>query len=262
MSNDSKPPASAPSDPPPSFQETMAADPPIFKTQFACITFNKLDRLRFINFPDPEVVALKETIKACWKPGVVQTRPYGESTEMWLRGTPWMYNSNGNDDARRLLLAIMEGLFNVGWVLQGSMDVIQKSESKDSLIFRKQDPVPPPCDWLCVSFDNSDKLKIVGGPPQDLTSAVLQLFKGEIRRREVTPERLKIHLAGLPWSPSGTDTVKTRIMLLRLIETLERYGFTIYATVGSKGDDEDGSTDVLVCQRQKDWVPGAPVWHR
>jgi hypothetical protein len=91
---------------------------------------------------------------------------------------------------------------------------------------------------------------------------VLQLFKGEIRRREVTPERLKIHLAGLPWSPSGTDTVKTRITLLRLIETLERYGFTIYATVGSKGDDEEGSTDVLVCQRQKDWVPGAPIWHR
>jgi hypothetical protein len=108
----------------------MAADPPIFKTQFACITFNMLDRLRFINFPDPEVVALKETIKATWKPGVVQTRPYGESTEMWLRGTPWMYNSNGNDDARRLLLVILEGLFNMGWVLQGSMDVIQKSESK------------------------------------------------------------------------------------------------------------------------------------
>lgn len=41
-----------------------------------------------------------------------------------------MYNSNGNDDARRLLLVILEGLFDMGWVLQGSMDVVQKSESK------------------------------------------------------------------------------------------------------------------------------------
>jgi hypothetical protein len=130
MSSDPKAPTEAPSDPPPSFQETMAADPPIFKTQFACITFNMNNRLRFINFPGLEVVTLKETIKACWEPGVAQTRPYGESTEMFLRGTPWMYNSNGTDDARLLLLVILEGLFDMGWVLQGSMDVIKKSESK------------------------------------------------------------------------------------------------------------------------------------
>jgi hypothetical protein len=130
MSSDPKAPTEAPSDPPPSFQETMAADPPIFKTQFACITFNLNIRLRFINFPGLEVVTLKETIKACWEPGVAQTRPYGESTEMFLRGTPWMYNSNGTDDARLLLLVILEGLFDMGWVLQGSMDVIKKSESK------------------------------------------------------------------------------------------------------------------------------------
>jgi hypothetical protein len=41
-----------------------------------------------------------------------------------------MYNSNGTDDARLLLLVILEGLFDMGWVLQGSMDVIKKSESK------------------------------------------------------------------------------------------------------------------------------------
>lgn len=130
MSSDSKAPAEAPYDPPPSFQETMAADPPIFKTQFACITFNMHNRLRFINFHESEVVRLKEAIKASWKPGVVQTRPYGEATEMWLRGSPWIYNSDGVDDARLLLLVILEGLFDMGWVLQGSMDVVKKSESK------------------------------------------------------------------------------------------------------------------------------------
>ncbi|KAF5673860.1 hypothetical protein FHETE_3247 [Fusarium heterosporum] len=131
--SDEKGPAS---DAPPSFQETIAADPPVFKTQFACITFNMLDRIRFINFPDAEVMTLKEAIKACWEPGVVQTRPYGESTEMWLRGTPWIHRSHGNDDARRLILAILEELFNMGWVMQGSMDITQKSDSKGiSIVF-------------------------------------------------------------------------------------------------------------------------------
>ncbi|KAJ4269775.1 hypothetical protein NW762_001443 [Fusarium torreyae] len=263
--SDSKAIESAPaeaSDLPPSFQETMAADPPVFKTQFACVTFNMSDRIRLINFPQEDVSAVKEVIQVRWQPGLVQARPYGQSTEIWVRGNPWSYKSDGNDDARRLMLAMLERLFDMGWVMQGAMDITRKSESKDSLIFRKQDPIPPPCDWICVSFDSSDKLKIVDSPPKDLTDAILQTFGGDVRRREVAPNRLKIHLAGLPWRPSGTDTIKTRIILLRLIETLERCGFTIYATIGSKGEDEEGAADILICQRQKDWVPGAPIWHR
>ncbi|KAF4970076.1 hypothetical protein FSARC_2822 [Fusarium sarcochroum] len=253
------PPAS---DPPPSFQETMAADPPVFKTQFACITFNMLDRIRLIKFSETEVLAVKEVIKARWQPGLVQTRPYGESKEIQVRGSPWSYKSDGNDDARRLILAILERLFDMGWVMQGAMDITRKSESKDSLIFRKQDPIPPPCDWICISFDSSDKLKIVDSPPKDLTEAILKTFGNAVGRREIAPNRVKIHIPGMPWKPSGTDTIKTRIILLRLIETLEMCGFTIYATIGSKGEDEEGAADILICQRQKDWVPGAPIWHR
>ncbi|KAG8358070.1 hypothetical protein FVEN_g4015 [Fusarium venenatum] len=263
MSNSKAPELSPPSsDLPPSFEESISADPPIFKTQFACITINKHDRIRLMNFTQVEVQAVKQVVKTRWKPGLAQTRPYGESTEIWVRGRPWAYDSNGNDDARRLILWILETLFDLGWVVQCSLDITRKSESKDSLIFRKQDPVPPPCDWICVSFDNSDKLKIVDSPPKDLTDAILKTFGRDVRRREITPERFKIHIGIQPWEPSGTDTVTTRLLLLKLVETLERCGFTVYATIGSKGENEEGAADLLVCQRAKDWVPGAPIWHR
>lgn len=261
---------------PPSFQETMASSPPIFKTQFACMTFNMLDRIRLVNFTEAEVSGIKEVVAQRWSPGLSHVQPYGESMEFRLRGRPWLHRSGGNDDSRRLMLRILEKLFDMGWVLQGAMEITLKSESKgefskshmnlanilDSLIFRKQDPIPPPCDWICVSFDNSDKLKIVDSPPKDLTDAILQTFGHDVRRKEITPDRVKMHLANMPWNPSGTDTVKTRIILLKLIETLESCGFTIYATIGSKGEDEEGAQDLLVCQRVKGWIPGAPIWHR
>ncbi|KAF5576684.1 hypothetical protein FPCIR_12474 [Fusarium pseudocircinatum] len=230
---------------PPSFQETMASSPPIFQTQFACMTFNMFDRIRLINFTEAEVSAIKEVVAARWSAGLSHVQPSG-----------------GNDDSRRLMLRILERLFDMGWVLQGAMEITLKSESKDSLIFRKQDPIPPPCDWICISFDNSDKLKIIDSPPKDLTDAILQIFGRDVRRKEITSDRFKVHLANMPWNPSGTDTVQTRIILLKLIETLERCGFTIYATIGSKGEDEEGAQDLLVCQRVKGWIPGAPIWHR
>ncbi|KAG9504892.1 hypothetical protein J7337_004871 [Fusarium musae] len=247
---------------PPSFQETMASPPPMFQTQFACMTFNMFDRIRLINFTEAEVSAIKEVVAARWPAGISHVQPYGESMEFRLRGRPWLHRSGGNDDSRRLMLRILEKLFDMGWVLQGAMEITLKSESKDSLIFRKQDPIPPPCDWICISFDNSDKLKIIDSPPKDLTDAILQIFGRDVRRKEITPDRFKAHLANMPWNPSGTDTVQTRIILLKLIETLERCGFTIYATIGSKGEDEEGAQDLLVCQRVKGWIPGAPIWHR
>ncbi|KAF5962432.1 hypothetical protein FBULB1_14178 [Fusarium bulbicola] len=221
---------------PPSFRETMASSPPIFQTQFACMTFNMFDRIRLINFTEAEVSAIKEVVADRWSPGLSHVQPYGESMEFRLRGRPWLHSCDGNDDSRRLVLRILDKLFDMGWVLQGAMEITLKSESKD--------PIPPPCDWIY------------------LTDAILQTFGRDVRRKEITSDRVKIHLANTPWNPSGTDTVQTRIVLLKLIETLERCGFTIYATIGSKGEDEEGAQDLLVCQRVKGWIPGAPIWHR
>lgn len=118
------------SDLPPSFQETMASSPPMFQTQFACMTFNMFDRIRFINFTEAEVSAIKEVVAARWPAGISHVQPYGESMEFRLRGRPWLHRSGGNDDSRRLMLRILERLFDMGWVLQGAMEITLKSESK------------------------------------------------------------------------------------------------------------------------------------
>lgn len=132
----------------------------------------------------------------------------------------------------------------------------------DSLVFRKQEPAPSPCDWIAVSFDSNDKLKIIGSPPPELVTRLLQAFSVEIQRHEATADRVKIKFWGHPWTPSGQDTVTTSLKLLSLLEVLEICGFTLYGTVGARHEDDTASADIMVCQRQKDWIPGAPILHR
>ncbi|KAL2691301.1 hypothetical protein Neosp_001682 [[Neocosmospora] mangrovei] len=254
---------SAPNEaPPPSFQESVENDAAAFKTQFACIEIRPSDRIRLINFEETDISAVHQVVRTTWSRGIDRVRPFGESREMKLHGTPWSYKSNGDDDARRLLLRIIECLHDIGWILQSAFDITKNSSSRDSLVFRKQEPAPSPCDWIAVSFDSNDKLKIIGSPPPELVTRLLQAFSVEIQRHEATADRVKIKFWGHPWTPSGQDTVATSLKLLSLLKVLEICGFTLYGTVGARHEDDTASADIMVCQRQKDWIPGAPILHR
>lgn len=253
--------ATTSNEPPPSFQDAINTKQPDFKTKFACMTLNRRDRIRLLNFPQPEALAVQEVIKSVWRLGIQLVRPYGQSCEIKVNGNPWQHDSAGNDDSRRLVLRMFERLFDMGWVHQAAIDITGKVTSKDSLIFRKQDPPPPSCEWIAISFDRSDKLKIVGAVSNDLKDEIVKTFGLRIQRKESTGDRLKIKFRGTPWMPNGEETVETSLMLLTLLEILEHCGFTVYASI-DMASDEERETDVLICQRQKGWTPGAPIWHR
>ncbi|KAH6669708.1 hypothetical protein F5X68DRAFT_265170 [Plectosphaerella plurivora] len=273
-------PAETPAGAPPSFQESQAAaglassssipspsiapgsGSPAFKTEFACISLNKSDRIRLIDFPPPDFTAVQDVVKKTWHEGIARSDGYGSSREIKLNGYPWRADIDGQDASRVLILRILECLFNRGWVMQASIDMIRKESDKDTLVLRWQNPPPPPCDWLCVSFDSSDKLKIVGNPPKALSQALIAMYGSSIQRHEVTPQRLKIKFNGMPWRPNGTDTVTTRKMLLQLIKKLEEFGYTIYSAMDISDSTDKGETDVLIVQREKTWTPGTPIFHR
>src|SRR6478609_6076173 len=108
-----------------------------------------------------------------------------------------------------------------------------------------------------MSFDGLDKIKIIN-PPQDLTNALLQTLGDGVRDKS-TPERFKVHIHGRPWKPSNSKSVETSSLLLRLIQTLESRGFTIYAVIWNR---KGGIPDMLVCQRKVGWGPGDQIVHR
>ena len=52
--------------------------------------------------------------------------------------------------------------------------------------------------------------------------------------------------------------MKLRLLILRILELLEMYGWSLYASVAQASNDSDSWYLV----KQADWIPGNPVFHR
>jgi hypothetical protein len=103
-------------------------------------------------------------------------------------------------------------------------------------------------------------MTVLDAPSSDLAAAIVGCFGPAVSKHTLGRDSLYIKFHGYPWNASGTETVDTRIMLLQLMEVLEKFGFSLYASIDHQ--ESQYGADVLYLHRQKDWLPGAPVWHR
>lgn len=134
------------------------------------------------------------------------------------------------------------------------------TDVSDALIFRRANHIPPPCEWLNVSFHGGDKLKILNFPPTDLVNDIMATFMIDIQRYEVIPDRAKIKFKGYPWRPLESDGAETQLKLLALLEILERHGFMLYARTSARYTDETSESNVLVFRRRRDWAVGKSLY--
>ena len=88
-----------------------------------------------------------------------------------------------------------------------STDISQKAQDKDLLIYR-EGPLPPPCQFLAISFNDSDRLRIIsgsngssasGGPPYDVINAIKNVWSGNVQKEQwkVQGVAWEFKLAGL-----------------------------------------------------------------
>lgn len=252
-----------------------------FHTTFACVSLHMTDRIRLIRFPEGDVPRIQGIIRSSWQRGIQDLRVYDQSNEIKLNGNPWSaYGSTRKSEARRLVIGLLQGLFDMGWVLKAAVDVSKKEFDKgnvvtrhrkrktdkvpDSLLFRYQQPAPLPCMWLCISFDKGDMIHVINAPTE-LNRSFVQALGPKVQRHEDQGSVFEIKFSGYPWRASGTETVQTRVILLILLETLEKHGFSLYGSVdqdnGPGGDSHSTEADTWFCNRQADWMPGAPLYH-
>lgn len=71
--------------------------------------------------------------------------------------------------ARRLVAHILHALSNIGWHLAFATDMSKKGWDKDTLFFK---PGPPQQRYFFpVSFNESDKIRLIDSPTQQVTTA-------------------------------------------------------------------------------------------
>jgi hypothetical protein len=102
-----------------------------FRTRFACISLHMTDRIRLLRFPSTDIPPIRTIIAQSWPRGIQDLRNYDQSSEMKLHGNPWSTSAREQKtEARGLVMGLLAGLFEMGWVLKASVDVSKKEYDK------------------------------------------------------------------------------------------------------------------------------------
>lgn len=243
-----------------------------FKTTFASVSLHMSDRIRFVQFPKEDLAVIRNTIQTHWYKGIQAERPYGPSYEFKLRGIPWSGSGTGSDAVPAIILMreVFASLYAMGWIMTSSTDISRKKFDKDTLIFRKQ-PVPPPAaNWIAISFKTGDKLRFLGAPQELLGAFSSLLTSAKLLQSQAIKDTKRnqydFKLYGYPWAATGEETMRTRVLILKLVELLEAHGWSLYASIdqnsGPTGDSNYSEVDCWYCVKAADWRPGSAIIHR
>lgn len=238
------------------------------RSSFASISLHRSDRIRLLQFPQGDITGLRNVIRNNWHRGIQAEQKYAMSHEFKLLGNPWYGQGADAIPARILMRSVFAYLYSVGWILHGSTDVSKKQLDKDTLFFRKQQAPPPPAEWISISFNQRDRLRLIGADPTLIAAfksilVSLRLLQSESwKDKSQNAYEFKIH--GYPWMASGEETMSTRFLLLKMLETLEEHGWSLYASIDQNQSTSENTseTDTWFCVKQKGWVPGNIVFHR
>jgi len=251
----------------PKYTEPLAPSYTPFRTSFASLSLHMGDRIRMMRFPPEDVSAIRGVIQRYWGKGIQDERVYGPSYEFKLYGNPWAGQTSDAIPSRIVMREIFAYLFSQGWILHLNTDVSKSRFDKDTLIFRKQQTPPPPSEWIAISFNQADRLRLIGAPPS-LLADVRMALKGmgllqaeDWKDRSLEAWEYKIN--GYPWHASGEETMTTRMWMLRLLEVLESRGWSVYASIDQSTASKNRSeTDSWYVVRDRSWAEGSAVFHR
>ncbi|TVY34725.1 hypothetical protein LSUB1_G005023 [Lachnellula subtilissima] len=238
-----------------------------FRTTFACLSLHQSDRIRMMQFRPEDVSAIRSVIQRHWTKGLQSERVYSASYEFKLSGYPWYGQGSDAITSRVVVREIFAYLFSQGWILHLSTDVSRSKYDKDSLIFRKQQTPPPPSEFIAITFNQGDRMRLIGAPNALLADVRMLLKEMNLLQAEDWKDgklqAWEYKMYGWPWHATGEETMTTRLLLLKLLETLESRGWSVYASIDqSTGTEDRSETDSWYVVKERGWVEGSAVFHR
>ncbi|SPQ22895.1 301e68c2-3acf-4a22-ac30-d27479af670b [Thermothielavioides terrestris] len=228
--------------------------------------------IRLLNFPQDLAAALEAVILASWPPGLESQGPFGQSYEYKVKGSPFgHFRSQQHVGSVRLLRDVLAFLYSRRWELVAPVLCSRRYTAKDSLIFRQVAAVGaalPPVEWLSLAPAGTDKLRVVYDAPgvrlcgtesdQDHLGVLILSLKKVLQESDYfdkgdwSHDSFVFDLKGRPWQSRGEASVKMRVMLMRLLETMETHGWRLYtAFVHRTGTDELRMLDTWYFVRER-----------
>lgn len=233
--------------------------------QLLCLSLHETDKIRVMNLAANSIPALRACIEASWPYGIQSAGLYGISYQFKLRGRPWEGDGEQANHSRRLMAGIFGFLLRAGWILKLSTDISKWTWDKDTFYFKQDAPPDPQVQVCAISFNETDKVRVIGGPQEVanvVRSCVHNFWYRGLQRECLYYGQPEFKLLGNPWTAEGKETMQTRMFVGQLIEALDRGRWEVYASIdisrgkgGKKSHIDDLDSWILRSKSPSPQVP-------
>ncbi|XP_057289755.1 uncharacterized protein LOC130612452 isoform X2 [Hydractinia symbiolongicarpus] len=129
--------------------------------------------------------------------------------------------------ARHMLKRIVQSLTVHQWLLYGNSNV---KSAADTLFFREDTTMKDEFEFLTISLNRNDRLRFI--LVQDHIVATLETVRqtwnhGVEEVKDDRPHCYELVLKGNPWWTSGVKAVEARLVILKIMEKLSQFGYSV-----------------------------------
>ncbi|XP_068691739.1 uncharacterized protein [Montipora foliosa] len=212
---------------------------------FLVVGLSSIDSLMILNSPAQLHQTFKDVIRKAWPPGIQNWSCNNGVLLITLNGTPWIPHSDETVSSRVILHTLINNLYLKQWDFYGNSNL---KGTANTLFFVYDHSITPELTTVAhftISLNKRDTLRLIG-IPSSLVSVIRETIRTSWQRGIQAESRYfgswEFKLYGNPWWASSTEAVDSRYLIVKLIECLQHYGWTVIASIDSSRKPSDKSS--------------------
>ncbi|EER13606.1 hypothetical protein Pmar_PMAR001284 [Perkinsus marinus ATCC 50983] len=190
---------------------------------------------------EPLVAAIRSGLETAWVVDEVKESPDG--VDLSLETLPWICFGSDGVQARQAVLGALVSLEKrVGYRLATSVRVADSRGLKPKLVFQKMPQEADRAEYVGLSFNQMDRVRLFGPPHQGLDQFLVSAISGAIAagwprgcsRQQECGEAEEWVLKGFPFDAFFKSRVDTRLLLSNILQVMWQQNFEIAGVVEGK----------------------------
>jgi hypothetical protein len=211
-------------------------------THTICMSLNSSDIIR-VFAPEEVIDLVRNTIIQTWSYGIQREKIISNGWEFKLNGNPWVGRMMINDEtyiSAFMINALLQALYNHGWVFIGSIKSGQCQFDLNSLYFRFDSNLLQSLNsetnssrFFSLTLNQNDRIRLINAP-NDLIAlvrtAINEAWPKGVQEELNVIAGYEFKLKGNPWWCDGEETVFCRCLVENILRLMRQYNWSLYAT--------------------------------
>ena len=199
-----------------------------------------------LNAPSELHQVFKDAIEKSWPNGIQKWTYKNNVLMIKLKGFPWFSESADAVHSEAMLQTIISDLIPKQWNLYGNSNI--RSDSNTFFFDYHPNLIPEgqsPPEQFTISFNSSDLLRVIGAPDDFVSvirSTIRSVWPKGIEEESRYADSWQFKLRGSPWCASGSKGVKSKLLVIKVMEALLPFGWGLVAAIDSSKKVSDKSS--------------------